>query len=332
MEGRERLEDIPLLRGERLFTADLPHDDALHVAFVRSDMAHGQIKTLGIDEARSADGVVTVETGQSLGLGPLRLFADLPEEMTGTPLATDVTRWVGEPLAVVVADTIAAATDAADLVEVELAPLAPIVDLTTSATAAPLYPGTTSNVVYELADDGADPIGPEAEHVFEATIANPRLASAPLECDGIIAAPRPDLAEDGLDVWCTSQGAHNIRGQLAACLEIDQNYLRVRSPAVGGGFGGRASATPEFVVVCRLAQQLGRPIRWVQSRYENLTGMAQGRGYSTTIRMGTDADGIITGIDADIVADAGSSAHISALLMVSARRQVPGMYLSLIHI
>ncbi|MFT7598247.1 MAG: carbon-monoxide dehydrogenase large subunit [Acidimicrobiales bacterium] len=320
--GPRQAEDPALLQGTRRFTADLVAQGALQAVFVRSPIASGRIVSIETSEAAAQPGVVAVETGDTIGLAPFCLFPDLPTTMCSSPLATANVRFVGEGVAVILADDLTTATDAADLVDLEIEMFDPVVDPTKSAAAPALYPGSSGNVVYELDDSGNDPIGPEAVHVFETTIVNNRLASAPIECDGIIAYPDGD----GLDIWCTSQGVQNIRNQLADNLGMAPERLRVRSPSVGGGFGGRASISPEFVVVCRLALDHQRPVRWIQNRYENLTGMAQGRGYHTSIRMGFDADGCITGIDCDITADAGASAHLSALLMISARRQVPGMY------
>ncbi|MCP5026232.1 MAG: molybdopterin-dependent oxidoreductase, partial [Actinomycetia bacterium] len=181
------------------------------------------------------------------------------------------------------------------------------------------------NLVHRIDDsDRSDPLGGiETETIVELSIRNQRIASAPIECDGILATPETD---GRLDVWCTSQGVQSMRNQLAQLLGLDVDRMRVRSAAVGGGFGGRASAIPEFVVVIALARELGRPIRWVQDRYENLTGMAQGRGYESMMRVGLDANLAMTGLDVDLVADAGSSAHVAGLLMVSVRRQATGLY------
>ncbi len=322
-----RLEDPALLTGSERFLADLPiPDGCLHAAFVRSPMAHARVVAISTAAARVAAGVVAVETASSLGLGPFVLFASLPTSLAHPPLVDDVVRQVGDPVVLVLADSPSAAADALDLVDVDFEPLEPIIGAERSAMAAPLYDGH-DNLVFAQADDGPDPVDGLAgvAVLVELDVVNNRVASCPIEADGILVVPDPD---GGLDVWCTSQGVQDIRDQLLAGLADDglAGRLRVRSPAVGGGFGGRATAPPEFVAVARAALLHGRPVRWVQSRYENLLGMAQGRDYHTSMRVAFDVDGLILGMDVDVLADAGSWAHMSGLLLVSARRQVPGMY------
>ncbi|MDA3039090.1 MAG: xanthine dehydrogenase family protein molybdopterin-binding subunit, partial [Actinomycetota bacterium] len=322
-----RLEDPALLTGSERFLADLSiPEGCLHAAFVRSPMAHACVGAISTTVAAGAVGVVAVETAATLGLGPFVLFGSLPSALTHRPIVDDLVRQVGDPVAMVLADSPSAAADAVDLVEVDFEPLEPIVRASHSAAAKPLYQGH-DNAVFAQADGGPDPLdgvaGPAL--VVEMDVVNHRVASCPIEADGILVVPDPD---GGLDVWCTSQGVQDIRDQLLAGLADDRvaGRLRVRSPAVGGGFGGRATAPPEFVAVARAALLHRRPVHWVQSRYENLLGMAQGRDYQTSMRVAVDPDGVIRGMDVDVLADAGSWAHMSGLLLTSARRQVPGMY------
>ncbi len=325
-----RLEDPALLTGSEQFLADVPIPaGCLHAAFVRSPMAHARVGATDTSAAIGADGVVAVETATTLGLGPFVLFASLPTALAHPPLTDDVVRQVGDPVVLVLADSPSAAADAIELVGVEFEPLEPIIRADGSAAAARLYDGH-DNVVFTQADGGPDPTvlaggGGASVLLVELDVVNNRVASCPIEADGILVVPD---ADGGLDVWCTSQGVQDIRDQLLAGLGDDTpaTRLRVRSPAVGGGFGGRATAPPEFIAVARAALLHGRPVRWVQSRYENLLGMAQGRDYHTSMRVAFDADGLILGMDVDVLADAGSWAHMSGLLLVSARRQVPGMY------
>ena len=317
-----RSEDPPLLTGSRPFVADLGIAVDLHLAFVRSDVAYGRLQAVDTAAALAAPGVVAVETNQTLPLKPFVLFGDLPVEMNQPPLADDTVRYAGQAIAVVAAASAAAAIDAADLVALELEALAPLTTTEAALRAEPLYPATDDNVVYVLDDDGPDPIGSDTTTIVEMSIANNRVASAPLEPDGIVVVP----TDRGVDVWCTSQGAHAVRDQLAAMTDLDPAAIRVRSPAVGGGFGGRATILPEFVVAVHIALGQRATVRWVGSRYENLTGMPHGRGFASKLRMGFDNDGHIVGFDCDVVAEAGATAHMAGLLMVSARRQATGLY------
>jgi aerobic carbon-monoxide dehydrogenase large subunit len=319
-----RLEDPDLLSGRARFVADLPAEGALHAVFVRSAEAHARIVAVDVDSAAECDGVVAVDTAATLGLGPFVHFPDLPAAMARHPLARDTVRHVGEAVAVVLAEDEAAAVDGAEQVVVELDGLAPLVDLEAALRAPPLYPGADSNLVQALDDmaGGDDPTA-GAALVVELAVTNPKLASAPIETDGILA--RPD-GEDGLDVWCTSQGVHSLRDELADHLGLDRHRVRLRSPAVGGAFGGRGMLAVEFAVVARLALRHQRPVRWIQSRTENLTGMPQGRGHEAVVRLGVDGDGRFTGLDVDVLADSGATAHMAGPLLVSVRRQATGLY------
>ncbi|MDH4146003.1 MAG: xanthine dehydrogenase family protein molybdopterin-binding subunit, partial [Acidimicrobiia bacterium] len=328
-----RLEDPPLLRGAVRFLADLDlPDGTLHAHFVRSDVASGRLVSLDLDAARAAPGVHAVLDATTLGVAPYRHFTELAD-MAQEPLVSGAVRHVGEAVALILADSVAAAADAADLVVAELDPLPVVVDPGGALDAAALHANVGSNLVYELDPDaGEDPLA-GAHQVVEVVVENQRVASAPLENDGILAVPGRAAAGGGtatahprLDVWCTAQGVHPLRDELARGLGVDPSTIRVRAAAVGGGFGGRASLQVDFLAVAAAAIQLGRPVRWIAARGENLTGMPHGRGYRTLVRLGLDADGRPIGLDCDALVDAGSVAHMNALLMVSARRQAVGLY------
>jgi aerobic carbon-monoxide dehydrogenase large subunit len=322
--GAARLEDPALVRGAARFVADLPAPGALRAQFVRSSLAHGRIRSVELSAAFEAPGVVAAYTAADLGLGPFQHLASLPAAFARSPLAAGSVRHVGEAVAVVLAESDAEAADAVEAVDVDIEPLPALVDPVAAARpdALLLYPEAGTNVVAETTDDGPDPTD-GAALVVELDIVNPRLASAPLECDGILVTPTP---EGGLDVWCTSQGVHGIRDELARALGLDAAAIRVRSPAVGGGFGGRGTAPVEFVVVAAAALRLGRAVRWIQSRYENLTTMPQGRGYHSRVRLGVGGDGRIVGLDLDVVADCGGTAHMAPLLLAQAQREAVGLY------
>jgi carbon-monoxide dehydrogenase large subunit len=313
-----RDEDVGLATGRTAFLADLPFT-GLHAVFVRSTVAHGVIRSIDADDALALPGVVAVETADSLGLAPFQHFAQLDPSHSRCPLARDRVRYVGEAVAVVVARTPAAAVDAAEVVVVDVDDLP--VTVAPDPSAPPLYAGSGTNEVHPLGDaDAPDPTD-GAELLVEMSLANPRVASAPLEPDVVVVRPGSTL-----DVWCTTQGVHQVRDGLARILGREPSTVRVRTAAVGGGFGGRIGVTVELVVLARLAVALGEPVRWVQSRNENLTGMPQGRGVWSQVRLGVDRDGTLRGIDVDATADAGATAHMSALLMASMRRQVVGLY------
>jgi len=320
---RGRLEDRELLRGRARFLADLDlPSGTLHAQFVRSDVASGQILSLDLAGVRAAPGVVAAYDAQGLGVAPYHHFPTLPA-MTQEPLIGDRVRHVGEAVALIVAETREAGVDAADHVGLEIEPDRPVVDPRLALGAPPIHASVGTNLVAELDLEWGPPHPLEdADRVFELTVINQRVASSPLECDGILVIPE----QDRLDVWCTAQGVHPMRRELARGLDIDPENIRLRCAAVGGGFGGRGSLLVEYLAVAAAARRLARPVLWVGSRFENLTGMSQGRGHTTVIRLGVDRDGRPTGLDCDAVVDAGSVAHMNALLMISAARQAVGLY------
>ena len=318
--GEELAEARPFLTGAASYVGDRAFD-GLHAVFVRSFLAHGHIRDIDTAAASEMAGVVAVETASSIGLQPFVHFDALRDQHARYPLASGTVRHVGEAVAVVLAKSRAQAVDAAELVAVDIDPLAPV--LRPGAEEPRVYDASRGNEVYRQWDGSDEDPTADACVVVEAHVANPKVASAPLETDGIVVRP---TSEGGLDVWCTSQGVHEFRDSLAGALGVERERVRVRAPAVGGAFGGRATLPVEFVVVAQLALRHGRPVRWVQDRTENLTGMPQGRGVESFIRLGLDGDGAFVGLDVSATADAGATAHMAGLLLVSIERQAVGLY------
>ncbi len=328
-------EDEPMLRGSSRYTADLPlWPDTLHAVFVRSSVAHGDLLSIECAAAREAPGVVAVWTATELGLPAHSYYpaTTLDGVMARPLLAAERVRFVGEPVAVVVAETLPLAIDAAELVEVDIEARPAIIDPYTSAhnPADLLFPAAGTNVVLPLDGHGvggstSDPlIG--AAFVGEVVSDSPRLTSAPIEPCAIVAAPSDDAEGPGLDVVCTGQGVHRQHETFASVLGLAPRAVRVRHPDVGGAFGGRGDALAEFLVVGALAQRLGRPVRWVQSRQEQFFSMPYGRGQRHHFRVGLDAEGRIVGVDASMWCDAGAYPHMAPVLAGASRRQCTGMY------
>ena len=319
----QRREDPGLVRGETAFVRDLPHADCLHLAFVRSIEAHGDL--LGIDTvaALAQPGVAAVVTAADLGLAPFRFFDPIPEPFARPLLATDRVRFVGELVAVVVADTAAHAVDAAEAVVVDVAPRPAVVDPRTAVDAPPLFDGAESNVVMRYDKGRVDDLFELAAHVETGRYPNQRLCSAPMEPSGVIARPTP---AGGLDVWATGQGPHVIRHELSKALGLDEGLIRVRSVAVGGGFGGRHSAPVEVLVTAAVARHLGRPVRWDETRTENLASMPHGRAQDHEVSIGFDDDGRIVGLRVHNLADCGAYPHFGPLMPFMSRKLAPGPY------
>ncbi|MPY91713.1 MAG: molybdopterin-dependent oxidoreductase [Acidimicrobiia bacterium] len=319
-----RLEDHGFLRGETPFLRDLPAEDCLHVAFVRSTVAHGELRGVERASALDAPGVVAVLAAADLGMRPFRPFDAVPEHFARHPLATGRVRFVGEPVAVVVAETAAQAVDAAEEVAVLVDALPAVVDADAAlAPGAPaLFADAPGNVVIHYDRGRVADLFETAALVVEGRFPNQRLASAPMEPSAIVARP----SGEGLDVWATCQGVHVARHELAPPLGMDEADIRVRAAAVGGGFGGRHSIPVEFVVVAAAARHLGRALRWDETRTENLLTMVHGRAQCHELAMGFDDDGRIVGLRVRNLADCGAYPHFGPLMPFMSRKLACGPY------
>jgi CO/xanthine dehydrogenase Mo-binding subunit len=323
--GIGRLEDEGLLRGTTPFMRDLDRGDCAHVVYVRSPVAAGRIRSVRTDEATAMPGVVAVLTAADLELEPFSYYPAVPDEVARPPLAADRIRMVGELVAVVVADTAARAVDASELVEVDIESTdAVVVDARRAVDddGPALFERPEGNVVMRYSRGRIDDLFDLAAHVERGSYPNQRLASAPLEPCAAIARP----AGDGLDVWATGQGVHTIRQELARFTGLDPELIRVRSPAVGGGFGGRHSAPIEILVLGAVARHLSRPVTWEATRTENLLSMVHGRAQDHTVEMGFDDDGRIVGLRVHNLADCGAYPHFGPLMPFMSRKLACGPY------
>ena len=217
----------------------------------------------------------------------------------------------------VVAESAAAAADAADLVEVDYTPLPAAVDVEEAvAPGAPLqFPDLGSNVAAGLrAPDGPDPLD-GADVVVRARLVNQRVAVVPMEGDAIVVAPEPGgNRSGGLTIWVSTQMPHGFRSQAAGLFDLPEEQVRVIAPHVGGAFGGKAGVLAEHTVAIGVARALGRPTRWVDTRSENLVSMPHGRGQVAWYELGLRRDGRITGLRARVLGDAGAYAGFGGAL------------------
>jgi carbon-monoxide dehydrogenase large subunit len=328
-----RTEDPRFLTTGGVYTADL-HDEQLagacHVQFVRSPIAHGRIRSVDLDAARQAPGVIAAFTWADL--------ADLPEigppmpgmmnaEMGQWPLARDVVRWVGEPVAVIVTEGRYQGEDAADLVDIDYEALPPVIDMADAAAdGAPLlFPAAGTNVAASFGDRAAlaADLFDDCEVVVSRTIANQRVAPAPME---VRAAAAAWGADGRLTAWIPNQGAQGTRAALAGMLGMDEAGIRIITPDVGGAFGAKFGADPEHAVVCWVARRLGRPARWTETRYENLLGMTHGRAQRQKITIGGRRDGTVTAYRLEILQDSGAYLRFGAFLPFLTILMAPGPY------
>ncbi len=313
-----RVEDPKLVRGESTYVGNLALPGALRAAFVRSPFAHARILGIDAGQACASSGVVAVYTAGDLNLpahhGLLMVNAGTPRP----PLATDRVRFVGEAVAMVVAESEAAAVDAIELVDVDYEELPVAVDMedALAAGAELQFPELGSNLATGArSPEDPDPLG-DAEVVVRARMVNQRIAVLPMEGNAIAVDPAGD-AEHDLVVWVSTQMPHGFKAQLIAVLGLGDERVRVIAPDVGGAFGGKAGMLAEHTAVIGAARVLGRPLMWVETRSENLVSMPHGRAQIAYYELGLTKAGRITGLRARVVADAGAYAGLNGALVTN---------------
>ncbi len=320
-----RTEDPELLTKGGTYVYDLPLDNPLHAVFVRSDIAHATITGIETSDAANAEGVVAVLTAPELGLAPHHGFMAIDDAFARPPLATDRVRFVGEPVAMVLAETFSAAVDAAELVVVDYEPLPPIVDperaLDEDATL--LFDHHGSNVAVAVSDPEVDGVFAAADVVVKGRYLNQRVAAVPMEPNSAAAVP----GEDGrLTFYAATQMPHGLQGQLAVALDMAAADIRVIAPHVGGGFGAKAGIYHEFSALAAAARKLGRPATWTETRSEDMVALVHSRGQIQYCELACTSDGRFQGLRIRIVGDAGAYPNIGAFLPVLTKRMGQGPY------
>jgi aerobic carbon-monoxide dehydrogenase large subunit len=306
-----RREDRRLVSGQGRFVGTMSQPGTAHLVLVRSPLAHARV--LGVDASAAArmPGVVAVLTAADLG--PLAPMPVNPAEgadvvaVSPPPLATGRVRFAGEAVAAVVAETPAAAEDAAEAVEVEYDPL-PVVatpDEALRADAA-VHDEAPDNVLlrWRGGDGDVDAAFAAAAHVVRGRFEMPRLVAVPIETRGALASY--DAADDLLTMWLSSQDTHRPLAQLSAVLGRPPERIRVVVPDVGGAFGSKGALATEAVVAAIAAMRLGRPVRWIEDRSENFLAAYQGRGFRAHAELAVGADGRFLAVRARLLFDLGA--------------------------
>jgi aerobic carbon-monoxide dehydrogenase large subunit len=317
-----RREDLPLVTGAAHYSDDLAPPGALHAVFVRAPLAHGRI--LGIDPTAAAGmaGVAGVFGAADLDLPPLPAGA-APAAMARPVLAAETVRFLGEAVAVVVAETRAQALDAAEAVEVDYEPLPVVTDPEAALAAdAPRLFADGGNLARERRWPDPTRALEGAEVLVRARFVNQRVAPSPLEPNAAVAVP----TGDGLLLYAPCQAPFWVRDTVAEVLGMDPERVRVVVPAVGGAFGARIVTYPEQVAVAALARRLGRPVRYVESRSETMLAMTHGRAQVQEVELAATRDGRITGLRARLVADGGAYPGEAPPNVSSTRYMASGVY------
>jgi carbon-monoxide dehydrogenase large subunit len=315
----KRLEDPRLLQGQGGYLDDLALPGLGHLAFVRSPHAHAAIAALDAAAARAVPGVLAVLVAADLaGLAPKPLVG--PPGMQRpphTPLAIDAVRYVGQPIAAVVADAPARARDGADAVTVQYTPRPVVTDPDAALDAGALaYEHGWTHGDVEAAFG-------EAARVVRLRTAHPRLAPLPLEPRGCAAR----YAGGQLTVWTSTQMPHRVKADLAAALGIAEHRIRVIAPDVGGGFGAKGGLYDDELVVVAAAVRLGRPVKWIETRSESFLATMHGRGQTLEGELAVGADGAFLGLRVTGLADLGAAPEtFGALPPLLASRLVTGAY------
>jgi carbon-monoxide dehydrogenase large subunit len=307
-----RHEDARFLTGRGRYVDDITLPGTLHVAFARSDTARGRLEPVDVAAARELPGVVAVYLAADLAHLIVDFKTDDEPHGRERPfrlLADGEVRYVGEPIAMVVAESRYIAEDGVDAITIDIEYEEPLLDprRATEADAPLVHPNTTTNVYNEVprrATDGFDDVLTSAPVVLTETFVQHRHATVPMEGRAILA--NWDRAAEDLTVWLSTQGPHGARSQFARVLGIDDSQVRVIMPDVGGSFGLKMFPRPEELAVVLASTLVGRPVKWIQDRSENLIADEHARDDQATVTLASDERGLFLAMEVDFVEGAGA--------------------------
>jgi aerobic carbon-monoxide dehydrogenase large subunit len=323
-----RTEDPRFLTGAGRYVDDIPVERPLRASFVRSMMAHARVSGIQVEEARSAPGVSRVFLAEDLALAPRPPAGNVEGPFARPVLASEVVRYVGEPVALVVAETLAQAEDAAERVLVDLDPLGAVIgpDAGVAEGAPLLFPEAGTNVAHAFEEAWEEDVLAEAEVVVRGRFVHQRLAPVPMETNAILVVPQGEAgAVDGLTVWVSTQIPFDVRSDLEDWFGFERDKIHVIAPDVGGGFGAKLHTYPEYLACAAVAIRLGRPVKWVETRSESMVSLNHGRAQTHEVEIGATRDGRVVGLRVDILADMGAY-PIGAYLPPTTRTMLPGAY------
>ncbi|WP_327086718.1 xanthine dehydrogenase family protein molybdopterin-binding subunit [Nonomuraea sp. NBC_01738] len=314
-----RTEDARLLTGQARYVGGVQRPGMVHAVVVRSPLPHARVNGCDAKAALALDGVLDVITAREAAGMRLPCVTLAPgQRVSSYPLLDDLVRHTGQALALVVARTAAIAADAADLVDFDLEPLPPLVDIEAALD-------DPDNLVtdFVMGDPDCEEAFGAAAHVVEMAFRYGRAAPYPVEPRGVVAA----FADGELTLWTSTQAPHHVREHAADALGLAHDRVRVISGDSGGGFGGKEHLYPDEALVCLAAMRLGRPVGWTESPSDRLVATLPARAAVHRARLALDADGRFLALHADVVGDLGahpSNVGISPFAVTAS--MLPGPY------
>ncbi len=318
-----RTEDPELLTvgGTYVYDLDL---GAAHAVFVRSIEAHAALLSIDTAEAAASNGVVAVFTNETLGVDPHHGFVKVADAFAHAPLASGTVRYVGEPIALVVAETFQQAVDAAELVVVDYEPLPVVVDPERAFDddVPAIFAEKGDNIALSVIDPEVDVLA-DADVVVRGRYVNQRVAGAPMEPNSCAAVPG---ADGRLTFYVANQMPHLVKSQLAGALGLDDSNVRVISPHVGGGFGAKAALIHEYTAIAAAARSLNQPLTWTETRSENMVAMVHSRAQVQYCELGCKNDGTFVGLRVRLIGDAGAYPNVGTMLPAGTKRMSNGTY------
>jgi len=329
----KRVEDPRLLRGEGAYVDDIQIPGVLHMAVLRSPNAHARVTSIDVGPARELVGVVDAFSFADLGPEPASIPVLIPDaSMRGAPqypLARDRVRYVGEGVAVVVAENRHVAEDALELIEVEYEMLPAVVDPVAAIEpgAATLHDEAPDNVAARLfyTSGDADTAFQNADVIVKERLDMQRYTGIPMETRGVAASR--DAVTGELTIWASTQWPHTMRAVVAGMLGVAERSVRVILPDVGGGFGTKAEFYPEDFLVPFAASRLGRPVKWIEDRNEHFLTLVHSREQVHEMELALRMDGTILGMRVRIITDSGAYQRTLGVINASlAGTSIAGVY------
>ncbi len=342
----KRTEDPRLITGSATYVDDLKLPGMLYVTFVRSIHANANIVSIKTDAAKASPGVVEALTGRDVSshIGSVPCAAAMPGlKVPFQPaLAVDAVRFVGEPVIAIVSSDRYSGRDAADLVEIEYEPLPAAVDpeAALQPDSPKVHPQFENNIAYTFVQKGGSDIEKAfagAHKVVTQKMINQRLSPIAMECRAVAAQYNP--GDESVTLWSSTQIPHLMKTQVALMIGMPENRVRVIAPEVGGGFGSKLNVYREEALLAYLARKLGRPVKWAETRSENIVATIQGRAQVNEVEVPVKKDGTVLGLRCKVIADLGAfhqllTPAIPTLtgLMLSGPYRIPAIQMDLVGV